>query len=71
MVHSDLVIKEHSAKESPQTGVAYEGSDETDSHDAAMAHEETRDYPHEQTVPYVASNGKPASVVMVEAISMI
>ena len=70
IVHSDLVIKDHSAKESPQTGVAHEGRDDTDSQDAVMTLEEVRTGPHEQPIPYVASNGKPASLVTVEAILM-
>jgi hypothetical protein len=70
IVHSDLVIKEHSAKARPQNSVEHEGRDDIDSQDAVMTSEEARTGPHKQTVPYVASNGKPVSVVMAEAISM-
>lgn len=56
IVHSDLVVKGHSAEEGPQIGVEHEGRDDIDSQDAAMTVEETRTCPNVQTVPYVSSN---------------
>ena len=46
IVHSNPVIKEHSAEEGPQTGVAHEGRDDIDSQDAVMTSEEVRTSPH-------------------------